>query len=103
MKRSATILISAASGFVLLAAGVTAGPAAAGPAVSARAASAKLPVITTFTPNHWPESLAIDGQGNMYASLDYIGQVVKVTPGGQAPAGGLGRRLLPAVSCRVAW
>jgi sugar lactone lactonase YvrE len=83
VKRSATILISAASGFVLLAAGVTAGPAAAGPVVSARAAPAKLPVITTFTPNHWPESLAIDRQGNMYASLDYIGQVVKVTPGGQ--------------------
>ena len=55
----------------------------AGPVVSARAAPAKLPVITTFTRNHFPESLAIDGQGNLYASLDYIGQVVKVTPGGQ--------------------
>src|SRR5262249_28966849 len=55
----------------------------AGPVVSAQAASAKLPVITTFTRNHFPESLAIDGQGNLYASLDYIGQVVQVTPGGQ--------------------
>ena len=62
-----------------------AAPAAqpAGPAVSAQAVPAKLPVITTFTRNHFPESLAIDGQGNMYASLDYIGQVVKVAPGGQ--------------------
>ena len=55
----------------------------AGPVVSAQAAPAKLPVITTFTRNHFPESLAIDGQGNLYASLDYIGQVVKVTPGGR--------------------
>src|SRR5262249_61858873 len=54
-----------------------------GPVVSAQAAPAKLPVITTFTRNHFPESLAIDRQGNLYASLDYIGQVVKVTPGGQ--------------------
>jgi hypothetical protein len=83
VKRSAAILTSAASGFVLLAAGATAGAAVAGPVVSAQAAPAKLPVITTFTRNHFPESLAIDGQGNLYASLDYIGQVVKVTPGGQ--------------------
>jgi sugar lactone lactonase YvrE len=55
----------------------------AGPVASAQAAPAKLPVITTFTRNHFPESLAIDRQGNLYASLDYIGQVVKVTPGGQ--------------------
>jgi hypothetical protein len=55
----------------------------AGPVVSAQAAPAKLPVVTTFTRNHFPESLAIDGQGNLYASLDYIGQVVKVTPSGQ--------------------
>jgi sugar lactone lactonase YvrE len=55
----------------------------AGPVMSAQAAPAKLPVITTFTRNHFPESLAIDGQGNLYASLDYIGQVVKVTPGGR--------------------
>ena len=55
----------------------------AGPVVSAQAAPAELPVITTFTPNHLPESLAIDGQGNLYASLDFIGEVVKVTPSGQ--------------------
>jgi len=55
----------------------------AGPVVSAQAAPAELQVITTFTPNHLPESLAIDGQGNLYASLDFIGEVVKVTPSGQ--------------------
>jgi sugar lactone lactonase YvrE len=55
----------------------------AGPAVSAQAAPAKLPVITTFTPGDFPESLAVDGQGNLYASLGFIGEVVKVTPGGQ--------------------
>ncbi len=55
----------------------------AGPVVSARAAPAELPVITTFTPGDFPESLAIDGQGNLYASLGFIGEVVKVTPDGQ--------------------
>ncbi len=55
----------------------------AGSVVSAQAAPAKLPVITTFTPGDFPESLAVDGQGNLYASLGFIGEVVKVTPGGQ--------------------
>src|SRR5512135_2032631 len=55
----------------------------AGPVVSAQAAPAQLPVITTFTPGDFPESLAVDGQGNLYASLGFIGQVVKVTPTGQ--------------------
>lgn len=55
----------------------------ADPAVSAQAAAAKLPVITTFAPGDFPESLAVDGQGNLYASLGFIGEVVKVTPGGQ--------------------
>lgn len=55
----------------------------AGPAVSAQTAPAKLPVITGFAPGDFPESLAVDGQGNLYASLGFIGEVVKVTPGGQ--------------------
>lgn len=55
----------------------------AGSMVSAQAAVAKLPVITTFTPGDFPESLAVDGQGNLYASLGFIGEVVKVTPDGQ--------------------
>lgn len=55
----------------------------AGPVVSAQAAPAKLPVITTFSPGDFPESLAVDGQGNLYASLGFIGEVVKVTPSGQ--------------------
>ncbi len=57
--------------------------ALAGPAVSTQAAPAKLPVITTFTPGDFPESLAGDSQGNLYASLGFLGEVVKVTPGGQ--------------------
>lgn len=55
----------------------------AGSMASARAAPAKLPVITTFTPGAFPESLAVDGQGNLYVSLGFIGEVVKVTPTGQ--------------------
>ena len=55
----------------------------AGSMVSAQAAPAKLPVITTFAPGDFPESLAVDGQGNLYASLGFIGEVVKVAPGGQ--------------------
>ncbi len=55
----------------------------AGPVVSAQTAPAKLPVITTFTAGDFPESLAVDAQGNLYASLGFIGEVVKVTPGGQ--------------------
>jgi sugar lactone lactonase YvrE len=55
----------------------------AGPVVSAQAAPASLPVITTFTPGDFPESLAVDGRGNLYASLGFIGEVVKVAPGGQ--------------------
>jgi len=54
----------------------------AGPMASAQAASARLPVITTFHPGDFPESLAIDGRGNLYASLGLIGEVVKVTSGG---------------------
>jgi sugar lactone lactonase YvrE len=50
---------------------------------SAQAAPALLPVITTFNPGDFPESLAVDGQGNLYASLGFIGEVVKVAPGGQ--------------------
>ncbi len=57
----------------------------AAPVVSAQAAPAKLPVITTFAPGDFPESLAVDGQGNLYASLGFIGEVVKVTPSGQQP------------------
>ena len=55
----------------------------AGPVARAQAAPAKLPVITTFTAGDFPESLAVDGHGNLYASLGFIGEVVKVTPGGQ--------------------
>ncbi len=55
----------------------------AGSMVSAQTAPAKLPVITTFTPGDFPESLAVDSHGNLYASLGFIGEVVKVTPGGQ--------------------
>ena len=55
----------------------------AGPVVSAQTGPAKLPVITTFTPGDFPESLAVDGQGNLYASLGFIGDVVKVTPSGR--------------------
>lgn len=54
----------------------------AGPMASARAASAQLPVITTFHPGDFPESLAVDRHGNLYTSLGLIGEVVKVTPGG---------------------
>lgn len=54
----------------------------AGPVASAQAAPAKLPVITTFTPGDFPESLAVDGQGNLYASLGFIGKVVDVTRAG---------------------
>src|SRR5262249_33112422 len=62
-----------------------AAPAAqpARPVVSAQAAPATLPVITTLTRHHFPESLALDGDGNLYASLDYNGQGVKVTPSRQ--------------------
>jgi len=52
----------------------------AGSMTSAQAAARRLPVITTF--KHHPESLAVDRRGNLYVSLDYIGDVVKVTPGG---------------------
>ncbi len=55
----------------------------AGSMVSAQTAPAKLPVITTFNPGSFPESLAVDGQGNLYASLGFIGKVVKITPSGQ--------------------
>lgn len=54
----------------------------AGSLASARTAPAKLPVITTFTPGDFPESLAVDGQGNLYASLGFIGKVVDVTRAG---------------------
>ena len=51
--------------------------------VSAQAAPALLPVVTTFNPGDFPESLAADHQGNLYASLGFLGEIVKVTPGGQ--------------------
>ncbi len=57
----------------------------AGSLASARTAPAKLPVITTFTPGDFPDSLAVDGQGNLYASLGFIGKVVDVTPSGGQP------------------
>jgi sugar lactone lactonase YvrE len=50
---------------------------------SAQAAPATLPVVTTFAPGDFPESLAVDGQGNLYASLGFRGDVVKVAPSGQ--------------------
>ena len=59
----------------------TAVPVAASP--GAPAAPATLPVVTTFAPGDFPESLAADGHGNVYASLGFRGDVVKVTPGGQ--------------------
>ncbi len=70
---------------VLSAALLAAAPTAvrAGSLASAQAAPAQLPVITTFNPGDFPESLAVDGKGNLYASLGFIGEVVKVTPGGQ--------------------
>ena len=55
----------------------------AGPVMSAQAAAARLPVSTTFAPGDFPESLAVDGHGGLYASLGFTGEVVKVTPGGQ--------------------
>jgi sugar lactone lactonase YvrE len=56
-------------------------PVAGGP--GAQAAPAALPVITTFAPGDFPESLAVDAQGNLYASLGFRGEVVRVVPGGQ--------------------
>ena len=53
------------------------------PAASTQAASAGLRVITTFHPGDFPESLAIGRQGNLYVSLGFLGEIVKVTPGGQ--------------------
>ena len=77
--------------FRLLIAVALAVPAAvsAAPVVSAQAAPASLPVITTFAPGDFPESLAVDGQGNLYASLGFTGEVVKVTPSGQQPIASL--------------
>ena len=71
-------LIALSSAFAVAA------PAAvpAGSVATAQAASAQLPVITTFRAGDFPESLAVDGHGNLYASLGSIGEVVKVTPGG---------------------
>ncbi len=57
--------------------------ASANPLGSARNAPEQLPVITTFSQGDFPESLAVDAHGNLYTSLGFIGEVVKVTPGGQ--------------------
>jgi sugar lactone lactonase YvrE len=50
---------------------------------SAQAAPATLPVVTTFAPGDFPESLAVDGHGDLYASLGFLGDVVQMSPGGQ--------------------
>ena len=72
------LLLALSAAFTTASAGVLGGSLP-----SAQAAVAQLPVITTFSPGDFPESLAVDGQGNLYASLGFIGEVVKVTPGGQ--------------------
>ena len=76
MKHIRSALLAAFSVTLAVAAPVAAG-------ASAQAAPSKLPVITTFSLGEFPESLAVDGQGNLYASLGFTGAVVKVSPGGQ--------------------
>ena len=58
-----------------------AAPVAGSP--DAQAAPATLPVVTTFAPGDFPESLAVDNSGGLYASLGFTGEVVRVTPRGQ--------------------
>ena len=80
MRHSHFTLLTVASVAFVLALPVAVSP---GSMVSAEAAPASLPVVTTFTPGDFPESLAVDAGGNLYASLGFLGEVVKVTPGGQ--------------------
>ena len=77
MRHSHFTLLTVASVAFALALPVAVSP---GSIVSAEAAPASLPVVTTFTPGDFPESLALDAGGNLYASLGFLGEVVPVSP-----------------------
>jgi sugar lactone lactonase YvrE len=58
--------------------------AAAGAAVKGTPGGPNGPqIVTTFAKGAFPESLAVDGSGNLYVSIGFTGQVVKVSTTGE--------------------